>query len=249
MFKYKDDNDSNNSEHAVKHNPLHIKIRQGVRVNNADSIIWPWAFPRALKEYLNDYGQIIFVKAGYAFTLDEKPKQLAVIIQGSIKVSNHVFKHKHSILDFHLPSDAFEYSHEKIFGAEIKYEAIEDCFIYVAPFDLCEHNNSKLHSEYMRFLHHKRKQKLREIQTHLSILAIFNAQEKVAFFLVDMYRRLAIKKSVHLPMSRVDISHYLSLTPETVSRELNRFDHIGYVKLRRADIIFKDVDALVKVYS
>ena len=95
----------------------------------------------------------------------------------------------------------------------------------------------------------KRKQKNLEIQTHPSILAIFNAQEKVAFFLVDMYRRLATKKSIHLPMSRVEISHYLSLTPETVSRELNKLDHLGYLKLRRADIVFYNIDALIKLYS
>lgn len=241
-------NSTTDTELAVRHDPFQIKIRHCGKINSADSIIWPWAFPKTVKEYLNAHGELVHLEPGNSLVLEEEPKQLVVIIQGAVKASNHVFKHKHSILDFYLAGDSFEYSHEKILGTNIEYEAIQDSYIYIGPIELDEHTDRQ-HSEFTQFLLNKRKQKNLEIQTHLSILAIFNAQEKVAFFLVDIYRRLDSKKSIHLPMSRVDISRYLSLTPETVSRELNRLDHLGYLKLRRADIVFYNIDALIKLYS
>jgi CRP-like cAMP-binding protein len=248
LLKTSADIDMSQNSHTLKYDPFQMKIRQGGKINPADSIIWPWVFPKELKEQLNTHGELIQLESGCSLLLKQDSTQLVVIIQGAIKASNHIFKHKHSILDFYLPGDSFEYSDEKILDAHIKYEAIQNSFIYISPVDLGEYS-SKKHSEFTHFLLNKRKQKTLEIQTHLSVLATFNAQEKVAFFLVNMFQRLAIKNNLHLPMSRVDISHYLSLTPETVSRELNRLDHLGYLKLRRQDIVFYDIDALKNLYS
>ena len=186
--------DTNQLEPAISHDPFQIKIRHCGKISSADSIIWPWAFPKAVKEYLNTHGELAHLKPSHTLVLKEDSQQLVVIIQGAVKASNHVFKHKHSILDFYLAGDSFEYSHEKILDTHIEYEAIQDSFMYICPVEF-----GKQYSELTRFLLNKRKQKNLEIQTHLSILAIFNAQEKVAFFLVDMYRRLATKKSIHLP--------------------------------------------------
>ena len=55
------------------------------------------------------------------------------------------------------------------------------------------------------------------------------ATERMALFLLEMNTRLSAKHQIVLPMSRKDISDYLGLTVETVSRAMNEF--------RRARII------------
>lgn len=235
-------------DHHDQYNAFEIKVRQCGRVHSTESVIWPWAFPKELKEYLICQGEIIYLEAGSVLVLDNNPKQLIVLLQGAIKVCKYVSKHKHSILEFYLSCDSFEYSNEENLNTKITHEVIQSSFIYVGPtnFEVC---TNKQKSEFTRLILHKREQKIRTLQSHLSVMATFNAQEKVAYFIVDMYRRLALRNCIHLPMSRVDISHYLSLTPETVSRELNRFNQLGYLKLHRADIEFKRIDSLIKLYS
>ena len=98
--------------HVEKHEPFSIKIRQNGKLNTVDSIIWPWAFPKHLKELLRTQGELIYLKAGESLVLDEYPNQLIILVQGALRVSSHVLKHKHSILKFYFSGDAFEYSHD-----------------------------------------------------------------------------------------------------------------------------------------
>jgi CRP/FNR family nitrogen fixation transcriptional regulator len=54
-----------------------------------------------------------------------------------------------------------------------------------------------------------------------------NAMERVANFLLEMDRRLAVAGMMALPMCRRDIGDYLGLTLETVSRALSQLQSKG----------------------
>ena len=54
-----------------------------------------------------------------------------------------------------------------------------------------------------------------------------NAMERVATFLLEMDRRLAVADMMALPMCRRDIGDYLGLTLETVSRALSELHAKG----------------------
>ena len=62
---------------------------------------------------------------------------------------------------------------------------------------------------------------LRNAQEHMLLLGRKSAMERVAAFLLDMDRRLAVAGVLELPMCRRDIGDYLGLTLETVSRSLS----------------------------
>jgi CRP/FNR family transcriptional regulator len=76
-------------------------------------------------------------------------------------------------------------------------------------------------------------------QEQMLLLGRKTAREKVATFLVVLWKRLAAKgdksPTFALPMSRSDIADYLGLTIETVSRTLTGFKREGLIALPDAN--------------
>jgi CRP/FNR family nitrogen fixation transcriptional regulator len=68
---------------------------------------------------------------------------------------------------------------------------------------------------------------LRHAEDHMLLLGRKNAMERVASFLLEMDRRLAVTGMMALPMCRRDIGDYLGLTLETVSRALSQLHNQG----------------------
>jgi CRP/FNR family nitrogen fixation transcriptional regulator len=68
---------------------------------------------------------------------------------------------------------------------------------------------------------------LRHAEDHMLLLGRKTAMERVATFLLEMDRRLAVAGMMALPMCRRDIGDYLGLTLETVSRALSQLHSQG----------------------
>ncbi len=75
---------------------------------------------------------------------------------------------------------------------------------------------------------------LRHAENHMLLLGRKNAMERVANFLLEMDRRLAVAGMVALPMCRRDIGDYLGLTLETVSRAFSQLHGEGVLGLSGA---------------
>jgi CRP/FNR family nitrogen fixation transcriptional regulator len=88
---------------------------------------------------------------------------------------------------------------------------------------------------------------LRRLQQH-ALLLVMNAQQRVAWFLIEMARRLGHPEMVELPMSRQDIADYLGLTIETISRTITQFEASGLVGLPTSrQIVLRDPGALQRM--
>src|SRR5690606_39789311 len=70
---------------------------------------------------------------------------------------------------------------------------------------------------------------LRHAEDHMLLLGRKTAMERVATFLLEMDRRLAVAGMMALPMCRRDIGDYLGLTLETVSRALSQLHSQGEI--------------------
>lgn len=72
----------------------------------------------------------------------------------------------------------------------------------------------------------------------------FNADERMAAFIVSLSRRYAARgysaTRLHLPMPRADIANYLGLAAETVSRVLRRFQQDGLIEVERREMEILD---------
>ena len=90
---------------------------------------------------------------------------------------------------------------------------------------------------------------LSRVQKHMLLLTK-SAEERVAWFLLEMAGRLATSEAVELPMSRQDIADYLGLTTETVSRTLTHLESKAAIALPTSRrIVLRNRKALDKLDS
>ena len=88
--------------------------------------------------------------------------------------------------------------------------------------------------------------RLRDGRNHLVLLGRKTASERIASFLLDMWRRISHdrKSGIDLPMSRSDMGDYLGLTVETVCRRLTRLRDDGTITIKGTTIAIRDHRAL-----
>ncbi|MBT12370.1 MAG: transcriptional regulator FNR [Oceanospirillaceae bacterium] len=92
---------------------------------------------------------------------------------------------------------------------------------------------------------------IRHDQNMMLLLSKKNAEERVASFLLDIsqryHRRGFSATQFRLPMSRVDISNYLGLAVETISRVFTRFQKNGLIETQGKEVILQDSDTLFEL--
>jgi CRP/FNR family transcriptional regulator len=83
---------------------------------------------------------------------------------------------------------------------------------------------------------------LRNAEEHILLLARLTAEERVARFLLDVYRRSGRCEEITLPMNRIDIADYLGLTVETISRMASSLARKNLIISRNFGHVVKIVD-------
>jgi CRP/FNR family nitrogen fixation transcriptional regulator len=150
------------------------------------------------------------------------------VIEGAVRSHKLLSDGRRQIGAFHLPGD--------IFGLEngdfhrFTAEAIVDttvCLVKRQSLERLAKNDPAM----VLYLLNLTTNNLQHVENHLLLLGRASAPERVAAFLVEMNYRQTAPDVMVLPMTRRDISDYLGLTVETVSRVLSAFQRKGYLKL------------------
>jgi len=90
---------------------------------------------------------------------------------------------------------------------------------------------------------------LQRVQKRM-LLLVKSAEERVAYFLLEMAGRLQSTEAMDLPMSRQDIADYLGLTIETVSRTLTQLETKATIALPKSRrVVLRNPQALNKLDS
>ena len=155
---------------------------------------------------------------------DEPAEYVYQIIHGAVRTYKLLSDGRRQIGTFHLPGD--------IFGLELgnnhrlAAEAIIDTTVRLVKRSSLE-QAAGVDVRVARKLWSMTAGELRHAEDHMLLLGRKSAMERVANFLLEMDRRLAVAGMMALPMCRRDIGDYLGLTLETVSRALSQLHSQG----------------------
>ncbi len=155
---------------------------------------------------------------------DEPAEYVYQIIRGAVRTYKLLSDGRRQIGAFHLPGDVFGL--ESGSTHRLAAEAIFDTTVRLVKRSSLEQaaNDSV---QIARRLWDITAGELRHAENHMLLLGRKNAMERVANFLLEMDRRLAVAGMMALPMCRRDIGDYLGLTLETVSRALSQLHGEG----------------------
>jgi CRP/FNR family transcriptional regulator, nitrogen fixation regulation protein len=155
---------------------------------------------------------------------DEPAEYLYQVISGAVRTYKLLADGRRQIGAFHLPGDVFGL--ESGTAHRLAAEAIIDTTVRLVTRRSLE-QAATTDVQVARKLWTMTAGDLRHAEDHMLLLGRKTAMERVATFLLEMDRRLAVAGMMALPMCRRDIGDYLGLTLETVSRALSQLHSQG----------------------
>ena len=155
---------------------------------------------------------------------DEPAEYVYQIIRGAVRTYKLLSDGRRQIGAFHLPGDVFGL--ESGTAHRLAAEAIIDTTVRLVKRRSLE-QAAESDLQVARKLWTMTAGELRHAEDHMLLLGRKSAMERVANFLLEMDRRLAVTGMMALPMCRRDIGDYLGLTLETVSRTLSQLHGEG----------------------
>jgi CRP/FNR family nitrogen fixation transcriptional regulator len=155
---------------------------------------------------------------------DEQAEYVYQVIRGAVRTYKLLSDGRRQIGAFHLPGDVFGLES----GAKhrLAAEAIIDTTVRLVKRRSVE-QAAGTDVQVAHKLWTMTVGDLKHAEEHMLLLGRKSAMERVANFLLEMDRRLAVAGMMALPMCRRDIGDYLGLTLETVSRALSQLNDEG----------------------
>ncbi|UTD30695.1 nitrogen fixation protein FixK [Bradyrhizobium sp. WD16] len=165
---------------------------------------------------------------------EEEPAEYVYqVVRGAVRTYKLLSDGRRQIGTFHLPGDVFGLEAGPVH--RLTAEAIIDTSVRLVKRRSLEHA-ALGDVQIMRDLLRMTAGSLKHAEDHMLLLGRKTAMERVAAFLLEMDRRLAVAGMMALPMCRRDIGDYLGLTLETVSRALSQLheqDVLGFSGARQ----------------
>jgi CRP/FNR family transcriptional regulator, nitrogen fixation regulation protein len=155
---------------------------------------------------------------------DEPAEYVYQVIRGAVRTYKLLSDGRRQIGAFLLPGDVFGL--ESGASHRLAAEAVIDTTVRLVKRSSLE-QAAGVDVQVARKLWRITAGELRHAENHMLLLGRKNAMERVANFLLEMDRRLAVAGMLALPMCRRDIGDYLGLTLETVSRAFSQFHGEG----------------------
>ena len=181
------------------------------------------------------------------FNCGDKFTSIYAVRSGSIKQFYIDDDGREQVTGFYLPGELFGWdglAEEHHQNTAIALETTSICEI---PFEQLEQLGVSIPS----IQRHLMKLLSREItsdQKLIALLAGHSAHQRLASLLLSISNRLSQQKlsptRFRLPMSRGEISNYLGLTVETVSRAFSHFQRMDYLIVNKKEIELTDIPGL-----
>ena len=173
-------------------------------------------------------GQFKYSKSKEIFGEAEPAEYIYQVIEGAVRSHKLLSDGRRQIGAFHLPGDIFGLENGNLH--RFTAEAVVDTTVSLIKRKSLE-REAQNDPVMVQSLLTMTTANLQHVENHLLLLGRKTALERVSAFLLEMNSRLAAPGVMALPMNRRDISDYLGLTIETVSRSLSAFKRKGYLRV------------------
>lgn len=186
------------------------------------------------------------------FRVGDRFRNLYVVKTGSVKTYTPKDEGGEQVLGFHLPGEVIGLDAIELEVHTCSARVLETSAICEVPFSRLEELSSLIPS-----LQHQMYRLLsKEIHQDTEMLLLLgkrSSEERLATFLLSLSHRLKKRglssSEFHLSMSRHEISNYLGLAVETISRLFTRFHEEGLLDVRRKYVRITDIDGLEALIS
>tara|TARA_R100001129_G_scaffold57126_1_gene39307 strand:+ start:708 stop:1403 length:696 start_codon:yes stop_codon:yes gene_type:complete len=184
---------------------------------------------------------------GDRLQLKDSEPHFVFIGSGAAKVSAYVSHEREQILAFHFAGDVIHIPARDRYNFSVTaLNATEVLVMRTASF----HEATPECCALLRYASDETVRALGRSREAAIVLGRKSAQERVAFFLLDMWERVPREdadSAIDLPMSRGEIAESLGLTIETVSRQFGEFKDMGLIETRgRSHLRVLDSEGLLR---
>jgi len=202
-------------------------LTQSLRASVVGNKVSPVAYPApAADQFGAVTGHVGLIATEFSYKKDEEiygedepAEYVYQVICGAVRGYKLLSDGRRQIGAFHLPGDVVGL--ESGTAHRLAAEAIIDTRVRLVKRRSLE-QAAEVDVQVTRKLWAMTAGDLRHAEDHMLLLGQKTATERVATFLLEMDRRLAVAGMMALPMCRRDIGDYLGLTLETVSRVLSQ---------------------------
>lgn len=180
-------------------------------------------------------------RAGAAFTA------IFAVRSGALKSTSLSEDGEEQITAFHLPGEIIGLDAITFGSHPSSAEALETSSLCEIPFPDLEQLSTvipQLQQQLLRVM----SREIHHEQEMMQALARRNAEQRLAIVLLNLSERFAARglsaTRFRLPMSRHDLSNYMGLAPETMSRLFKRFVDQRWITASGREIQLRELDAL-----
>ena len=201
-----------------------------------------------IKELESSIDKTIKIKKKDAiFRSGEEMDGIYAVKSGAIKTSIANEDGQEQVLEFHLPGDMLGFDAFSTGSHSCDAIALEDTLLCKIPVDIFDSLCERLPG-LRRELRHQVGKEIAHNQRLLLSLGQQQTDERLANFLLQVSSHYQSRgfsnKEFVLPMSRQDLSNYLGMAVETLSRIISRMTDESIIKVERRMVIIADMDKL-----
>ncbi|MGE4063149.1 MAG: helix-turn-helix domain-containing protein [Rhodospirillaceae bacterium] len=221
----------------------------GTLAKNHTTTSWPHEgyVPARPLEQLAGFGTRITVKRGQEiFAEGSDAENCFRLVEGSVRLVKLMADGRRQVCEFLKAGDllGFETDDEHYFSAE----AVCDSTLVRYPRRAIEALLAQ-DKDFARQLRQMTARGLQDAYRRMVLLCHKSAQERIAWFLLELADGAGSDGAIHLPMTRTDIANYLGMAIETVSRAIAQFKQTGAIaqkSLSRIQVLDRDALAVVR---
>ena len=186
-------------------------------------------------------------KKQHIFKASDPINGIFAVKSGAVKTSIINSEGQEQILEFHLPGDLLGFDAFANDKHSCDAIALEDTLLCRLPMDVLDGLCAKL-SGVRRVLMQQVGKEITHSQRLLLSLGQLATEERLATYFLQLalhYQSRGFSKTEFiLPMSRQDLSNYLGMAVETLSRILSRLSKENLIKIEQRKVIISDFEKL-----